>query len=382
MARMKTAAKQIFGMLLRCFCRKKTIVFESTPDFADNTFPVYQQMLASGLQKHYRFVWSCSKEQPLPDAPRGIRYIYPLKKNFREKLRNAYYMSNAKCMICCNRYLIPWNKKQMGIYLSHGTPLKTARAYFTMPPQIHYCLAAGPGVADLMAYELNTKREKVVPLGYPRNDILTQPPQPVKDMLGTACKKVIVWYPTFRQHKNGMTTGSAKALPVIHDEQVASQLNDWAVEMDVLLVLKPHFAQDVSVIKDLNLSNIRFIDDDFFKQHNTTSYGFVAGCDALITDYSSIYYDFLLCDKPVGLVWEDLEEYRTNPGFAVDLDEYCAGGVKIYTLDDFKAFVRQVANQEDPCREARHRVRDMTNYMPNGQNAKRVAAFIIEKANL
>jgi CDP-glycerol glycerophosphotransferase (TagB/SpsB family) len=152
--------------------------------------------------------------------------------------------------------------------------------------------------------------------------------------------------------------------------------------MDVLLVLKPHFAQDVSEIKDLKLSNIRFIDDAFFRLHGITSYEFVAGCDAMITDYSSIYYDYLLCDRPVGLVWEDLEEYRAKPGFAVDIEEYCAGGVKIYDLADFKEFLQQVALDQDVCQQARRRLRDMTNYSTDGQNAQRVTDFIIEKANL
>lgn len=380
MSFVKDLAKTLLSLPLRCFNRKKFIIFESTPDFADNTYPVYEQMVSRGLGQRYTFVWSCSKDQTLPDE--GVRYIYPQRKGLKEKLRNAYYMANASCMICCNRYLLPWHKKQVAVYLSHGTPLKSVRGYYTMPQQMNYCLAAAPDVAEMMAYEFNTRPDKVVPLGFPRNDVLTQPRRPVKQMLETTCKKVIVWYPTFRQHKNGLIAGSGEALPVIHDGKVAAELNEWAKKMDVLLVLKPHFAQDVSEIKDLKLSNIRFIDDAFFRLHGITSYEFVAGCDAMITDYSSIYYDYLLCDRPVGLVWEDLEEYRAKPGFAVDIEEYCAGGVKIYDLADFKEFLRQVALDQDVCQQARRRLRDMTNYSTDGQNAQRVTDFIIEKANL
>ena len=382
MSFLKDLAKLTIGAVLRLFSRRKTIVFESTPDFADNTFPVYEQLLRRGLDEKYTFVWSCSKEQPLPDAPEGIRYIYPLKKTLRERVRNAYYMANARCMICCNRYLLPWHKGQATFYLSHGTPLKSVRGYYTMPQEIDYCLSAAPGVEEMMAYQFHTEKSKMVSLGFPRNDILTQPRQPVKEMLKTNCKKVAVWYPTFRQHKNGLSAGSGKALPIIHDAKAALELNAWAKEQDVLLVLKPHFAQDLTGIKDLELSNIRFIGDDFFVKHNTTSYGFVAGCDALITDYSSIYYDYLLCDRPIGLVWEDVEEYRANPGFAVELDEYCAGGVKIYTLEDFKSFVEQLALDQDSCREERRKLRDLTNYSTDGKNAERVTDFIVKKAKL
>ena len=63
MSFLKDLAKLTIGAVLRLFSRRKTIVFESTPDFADNTFPVYEQLLRRGLDEKYTFVWSCSKEQ-------------------------------------------------------------------------------------------------------------------------------------------------------------------------------------------------------------------------------------------------------------------------------------------------------------------------------
>ena len=45
-------------------------------------------------------------------------------------------------------------------------------------------------------------------------------------------------------------------------------------------------------------------------------------------------------------------------------------------------FLQQVALDQDVCQQARRRLRDMTNYSTDGQNAQRVTDFIIEKANL
>ena len=339
----KRIIKRILANVFNLLCVRKAIIFESAPDFADNTYPVFQEMIGRNLGEKYTMVWACADPQKAQNMPGNIRCIYPRSKNLKERFRNAYYMSSAKCMICCNRVLLPWRKKQTAVYLTHGTPIKYVRSYYTIPESIDYCLAAAPGVEEVTAYQFEVPREKMFSLGFPRNDILTQPCGPVKAMLATTCKKVIVWYPTFRNHSSGFTAGSGKALPIIHDSAAAMELNEWAKEMDVLLVLKPHFAQDLTQIKDLELSHIRFIGDDFFEKHGTTSYSFVAGCDALITDYSSIYFDYMLCDKPIGLVWEDVEEYRKNPGFAVDIEEFGKGGVKIYTLDDFKGFIHEVA---------------------------------------
>ncbi len=150
----------------------------------------------------------------------------------------------------------------------------------------------------------------------------------------------------------------------------------------MLVVLKPHFAQDVSAIKALDLSNIIFISDDFFLQNDITSYRFVGSCDALLTDYSSIYFDYTLCDKPIGLIWEDYEEYAKNPGFAVDMDAAMKGGVKIYTLEELENFVQDVATGVDRLKQERREVRDLYNYSTDGKNSERVVDFLIEKAKL
>ena len=69
MASAKGCIKQLAGSFLRLFSRRSAIIFESTPDFADNTYPIYQEMVRRGLHEKYTMVWSCSKDQILADAP-------------------------------------------------------------------------------------------------------------------------------------------------------------------------------------------------------------------------------------------------------------------------------------------------------------------------
>lgn len=380
----KRMIKAVMAVVLRIFCRRRAIVFESTPDFADNTYAVFEEMIRLGLGNRYQMVWSCSQKDPIPGPYPNVKYIYPLDKSLKQRLRNAYYLANANCMICCNRFLEPWLKKrQTAFYLTHGTPIKSISSYYNMPATIQHCLAASQHQVEVTARELKVDESKMFALGYPRNDVLTKKPAcNVKQMLKTPCSKVIVWYPTFRQHqeKSGISFGNA--MPIIHDTEAAVQLNKWAQEMNVLLVMKPHFAQDLKYVKDLELSNLCFIDDAFFRERNTTSYAFVAGCDALLTDYSSIYYDYLLCDKPVGLIWEDINQYRAKPGFAVDTEQIAKGASVIYDLEEFKEFIRQVAYGEDPHRQARNALCDLANYSRDGRNSRRVAMYIFEKAKL
>ena len=89
-----------------------------------------------------------------------------------------------------------------------------------------------------------------------------------------------------------------------------------------------------------------------------------------------------MADKPIAAVWEDIEEYRKFPGFAVDVDDYMKGAEKVYDIEDFKMFLSHIANGEDVLKNERREIRDRVHFAADGKNAKRVVDFIIEKAGL
>ena len=171
-------------------------------------------------------------------------------------------------------------------------------------------------------------------------------------------------------------------MPLIHEAAYAEQLNETAMKNNVLLVFKPHFVQDRSFLNEINLSNIQFADESFFERFDISTYDLLAASDALITDYSSVYFDYTLLDKPIAVVWEDVEEYRKNPGFVVDLDRYLVGAEKVYSIKDLCEFVENVAKGSDLLKTERREIRDLTNDNLDGRNSKRAVDFIIEKADL
>ena len=144
------------------------------------------------------------------------------------------------------------------------------------------------------------------------------------------------------------------------------------------MALKPHFAQDVSYIKNQELSNIVIINDEFLNENNIRSYQLLSVCDSLLTDYSSVYYDYLLCDKPIGLVWEDYEEYKKGQGFALDPDVVYSGGEKIFNVEDFCAYLERIANGEDILKEERTKIKNLSNVYQDANSSKRVSEFIID----
>lgn len=355
------------------------IVLESVPDLSDNTRAVFDEMISRGLNKKYKFIWIVENEKHKIPNLKNVKYVN------KRSIKKYWYLFFCKCGICCNGKVFSYRKGQFSIYLSHGFPIKSVRvAVGELCNNIDYWLSPSENVKDIFSYEFRANLDCCVSLGYPRNDSFAKPNRDLKEIFTDVMfDKVIVWYPTFRQNHGGIAaSNSSDALPIINNEENAKRLNNFAVNNKLLVVLKPHFAQDVSYMKDLKLSNIRFIDDEFLFEKNLQSYELVGSCDALLTDYSSVYYDYTLADKPIGLIWEDFDDYKENPGFAVDMDYYMQGGEKIYTIQDLEDFLLRVSKNEDVLGAERRKIRDYVHYSTDGKNSERVVDFIIDKAKL
>lgn len=372
--------KDISEKIFRKMPLGNIIIFESVPNMSDNTKAVFDEMITRGINEKYTCVWLLYENNIGIKPIKNVKYI--LYEGIWNKLRYTYYKERARCIIECNRFITSDREDQLSFYIAHGTSIKRTRDYYVLPDNIDYLLIASEQSKDVMSYELNFDKEKIVALGYPRNDVMGRVSKDLHKCFSNEFEKVIVWYPTYRQHKNEKNPTIKNALPVLHNVEMAVHLNEVAKENNVILVVKPHFAQDVSYIKNYNLSNIIFIDDSFFDKNDITSYEFVSSCDALVTDYSSIYYDYLLCDKPIAVVWEDIEDYRKDPGFGVDVDQMMKCANKIYNLGEFSQFIVDVANNNDVYKELRKEINEWANYSDDGKNASRVTDFIIEKADL
>lgn len=376
----KKIVKEIKWKIRGLVPTRNYILFESVPDLSDNAKAVFDEMLRRGLNKKYRMVWLVeNKDAQLPEIE---NVLYVDRKSFVNRMQFKKYNFCSKCIIFCNKAIWKQKREQVSVFLTHGSPIKSIRDHYQIPTDVDYCLSASKGFEKITAYEHRVEESRMISLGFPRNDVLTEQPLCLQPFFTTPFKRIIVWYPTYRQHKKDSQINKESTLPIIQDAKGARLLNECAKRNEVLIVLKPHFAQDISYVEDLHLSNIVFIKDVFFEKKQISSYEFVGSCDALLTDYSSVYFDYTLCDKPVGVVWEDIEQYRESQGFAVDLDYFMKGAEKIYTLEELMEFVEGVACGRDRLKMQREEIRDLVNYAPDGKNAKRVTDFIIEKAKL
>ena len=369
---------------------KPCILFESKPTFSDNKKAVFDEMVRIGYNKKYRFIWYVSYNECAEIKNGKIYYWNPHNRStLTEKIRNYNLYFMTKCIICCNSFLsssgrnqITFGKNQISFYLSHGTPMKSVKSYYTSPGGIDYMFSAAPELNSLVSEEFSIPAERTIATGFPRNDVFSKPNMGLGLLFGKEYKKIIIWYPTYRQNAERSIDLPGDSLPIIHDKNSAELLNGVAKANNVLIVVKPHFAQDDTLLQKMELSNIVFINDEFFAEHDITSYEMLAGSDALITDYSSVYFDYTLCDKPIAAIWEDINSYKQFPGFAINLHDYLKGAEKVYQINELCDFISSVAKNEDHLQAERREIRDRVNISVDGQNSKRAVDVIVEKANL
>ena len=104
-------------------------------------------------------------------------------------------------------------------------------------------------------------------------------------------------------------------------------------------------------------------------------YALLGQADGLITDYSSVYFDYLLLNRPIGFTVDDMEEYMKNRGFVVDDPRPLMPGQFLNTPEDFCGFLSDLLEGRDPYGEERLRVKELTNKYDDGKDALRALAI-------
>ena len=142
------------------------------------------------------------------------------------------------------------------------------------------------------------------------------------------------------------------------------------------MLLKLHPAQDVTTLKGINLTNLYLIsDDELFKNDVTITELYVVS-DALITDYSGLYFDYLLTNKIIGFAIDDFEQYKEQKGFAFENPLDYMAGFKMYNSKDLEEFLLQCINNIDIFKKQRMKLAQEFNVYADGNSSKRIVEFL------
>ena len=213
--------------------------------------------------------------------------------------------------------------------------------------------------------------------GYCRTDVMHQNAGIRKNR----DKSYIVWMPTYRQHTRAdslrIENNFPLGLPVIKTNEQMAEVNEFLKENNCVLYLRPHPAQDISVMKLDEMSNIIIADNKYLDGKQV--YDFLTETDALITDYSSVYYDYLMIDRPIALAVEDLEDFSAK--WPMYFDDFKANYKcpYLYTVDDLKQFISDVANDNDTYKNERLEAKERFYDFTDGKTCERVYNFMVKE---
>lgn len=371
----------------------KMIVFESFMGraFSDSQKSLYKEMLNDDFFTDYTFIWA------FKDAN---KYKY-LEENKNTKViqydsGDFYkYMATAKWWITNSRlpeYLVK-KKEQKYIQCWHGTPLKRlgfdieveggnalnslkeikekyeddARRYDYMLSPSAFCTEKFASAFNLR--KLN-KQDVLVELGYPRNDYLfnytNEDVIKLKKELGIPeSKKVILYAPTWRDNQHKAGVGYTYDLNLDFD-RLKEKLGK-----DYVIIFRTHYF----VASQFNFDKYKgFI-------YNMSSHDDVNECyilsDIIITDYSSVFFDYANLKRPMLFYMYDLDEYQGKlRDFYFSLDELPGPIVKTQQeLED------EILNIKDYDKKLNEKYTAFTNkftYLDSGDCSKRVIEKIFK----
>ena len=155
-------------------------------------------------------------------------------------------------------------------------------------------------------------------------------------------RRTVLWLPTYRQARGPRARSMSDGDELTASEpvqQLVAALAAAAERLCLDLVVKPH-PLDVDDYSGLAL---RVLSDRDLTDAGVTLYQLLGRCDALISDVSSAWVDFLVLDRPVGFYVPDLEEMQRRRGYNVDDFAALAPGTHLLSAQDASTFLEQVA---------------------------------------
>jgi len=353
----------------------RTIYFESMPDYADNARALFDEMIRRKMNRKYRFIWATDEEIP---ALKGIRNVINIRKSDKIKVVKALYRSRY---IFYTHGMSGWIRPKKGqtiVNLWHGCGYKASRnSHITKKFSLtrianrgkncfDYALVPGRAFIEPKSKFFSCSRDKILPLGYPRYDLLHSDRtgwDRLKEHLDIREKKVILWMPTYRQTddpqlKEGKTSNPF-FLPMLRSFDELKLLDQLCGELGETIIVKRHRKQleqggDYPLDE---LKHIRFMDDDDLLAVDAQLYQILPWSDALITDYSSVGVDYVLVDKPMAFLLDDFEEYRALRGFTFEDPREYMPGEKVVNTEQLKKFLQEIAEGADPGKTIRESLR-------------------------
>lgn len=341
---------------------------------------LHKYLINNDKFKNYKFIWAAKnpKSVKINNAKivkyNGILYFYYLA-------RSKYWIINCKMP----NYIL---KKENQIYVQtwHGTPLKRlahdieigenatfyrtkvskeqmTKSYDNDVKKYNYFISPNKFSTEKFKTSFRVSEYKIIETGYPRNDFLTNITSEKTNELKKKYnipinKKVILYAPTWRDN-------SFDDRGYIFELKVNFEIWKEYLGNEYIVIFKPHY-----LIK--NIYNNADNDFVYTISENEDINELYVISDILITDYSSVFFDYAILKRPIYFYMYDLKEYRDKlRGFYLDINKDLPGEI----ITDELELLKKIANNEEYFHNNINKIHEFNkiyNNLQDGESSRRV----------
>ena len=355
--------------------------------YTDSPKAIYLYMKNNPEFKDYKFVWAFTEPENYKELE--DEHTILVKQNTK---KYEEYLAKSKYWIINHRiydYIYP-KKEQVYVQCWHGTPLKrlgcdlqkTENALNTLnevkkkwhreAQKVDFVISPSKFTTEKLSSALDlksvNKEDCMIEQGYPRNDFLYNYTEDdvkrIKEKIGIdkINKKIILYAPTFRDNQHQAGVGYTYKTEVDFDK-LQKELQD-----EYIILFRAHYfvsnSFDFEKYKGFiyNVSDIDDVNETYIVS------------DILITDYSSVFFDYANLKRPMLFYMYDFEEYKDEMrGFYIDINELPGEITK--TEDELIKAIKNIKNFE--YTEKYKKFNEKFNYLDDGQAAKRTVEKIM-----
>lgn len=395
--KIKHGSVAVRNKVLKTYCEllrieKKTILFEAylAQSYACSPRAIYEYLLTTEKYNDYRFIWAFKDPKRYGFLAKNERTVIVKYRSFQ------YYKALAKSKFWIVNGWIPTliTKKpsQVMVQTWHGTPLKrlrndlipnTKHATLSFKKQVEankvdaarydYFISPSRFASQVFrsAFALDTlgKEDILIETGYPRNDFLFRFTESDVKKIKTKLsipkgKKILLYAPTWRDDQYAKGQGFTYQLEInfddlkreIGDEYIVLFRAHYNVAKQFDFVRHKGFVYDVSGVDDVN--DLYIISD------------------VLVTDYSSVFFDYANLKRPMIFFMYDLEYYEQQlRGFYFDVKELPGPVVK--TNKQLTSAIGDLPKLSKKYAKAYNAFNGKYNYLDDAHASQRVVEKVI-----
>ncbi len=352
---------------------KNQVFFESFQGkvIGDNPYDIFVELKRA--RPDLKFVWTTGPGTKAPEGSTGVRFG---SREWLDALATSKYLVNNTNW--------PWYFRKIPgqVYLQtwHGTPLKRlgreipnnnlTKSYLdTMDREAlawDYLISPNGFCTKVFPGAFGYKGE-IIETGYPRNDRLTTSTavdrQRIREAIGIADPSTIVvmYAPTWRDYKRS-ATGNWESVTFM-DENIELPAGYQMIYRGHTNTHAAHKAEVAGRAIDVT------------KYPDVTELYLAA--DVLITDFSSVMFDYTVTGKPIMFLAPDLERYREERGFYFDFEAEAPGPI-LSTDKEVLVALSQIERISNEYHSLYRAWQQKFNALEDGHAAKRVVEIVFK----